>query len=77
MLIVGRTKWHAMTVAVEANVSSVQFDDFLASTVILYFKSCHQTTYHIEEDTDVVWGAAGVSVHVTSSLNLESCWESS
>jgi len=28
MLIVGRTKWHAMTVAVETNVSAVQFDDF-------------------------------------------------
>jgi len=73
MLIVRRTKCHAMTVAVETNVSAVQFDDFLASRGIPYFKSCHQTTYHIEEDTDLVWGAATVSVHVTSLLNKESC----
>jgi len=45
MLIVGRTKCHAMTVAMETNVSAVHFDGFLACGGILYFKSCHQTTY--------------------------------
>jgi hypothetical protein len=73
MLIVGRTKCHAMTVAMETNVSTVQFDDFLASRGIVYFKSCHQTTYQTEEDTDLVWGAASLSVHMTSLLHLESC----
>jgi hypothetical protein len=72
MLIVGRTECHVMTVAMEMDVSTVQFDDFLASRGILYFKSRHQTTYQIEKDTDSVWGAAGVSVRM-SLLNLESC----
>jgi len=45
MLIVRGTKCHAMAVAMEKNVSAVQFDDFLASRGILYFKSYHQTTY--------------------------------
>jgi len=73
MLIVGRTKCHAMTVAMETNVSTVRFDDFLASRGILYFKSYYQITYQIKEDADLVWGAAVVSVHITSLLNLESC----
>lgn len=49
-------KINAKTVAMERNVSTVQFDDFLACRGITYFKPCHQITYQIEEDTNLVLG---------------------
>ena len=56
--LLGEIKFHAKAVAMETNYrQTVQFDNFLACRGIMYFKSCHQIMYQIEEDTDLVWGS--------------------